>query len=569
MSPSDQLENKSAFIVKAISINDETDFDAGIIVFDGHGKIMAEEIGIVKAQLPRGLYTIRIERFGETKEKVVIHREDTNLSILVPHRNSAMPSADTIHSHIAFRDAATKYSLESTFNQQGVNRNFPRLMIMVRKSDDNPASTIKLSSDFMLINENGKLITGFDSNYIKPAQSSSYIVYSARLRPGNYILAQYVGTQVQMLPITLHDKWDNFIFIPYENGPKFSMASIQMVRCNQGYDTNDKLAAQIDAALLGLGSRLDLMRSQVRRAAIYGKFSHPLIGLVGAYAHFMGDDRKEKLERQVLRNLWSLMRGSPDVLALLLISLSREDLELSLDKATFCDAAEEAFGERIDNFLPLTFPPILQTALEVILRATEIIPELVKQDSWLETAGNSSFGSGVWAVWAQPRTDMIHEPVLLAGAASSQMPSTQKLYPAVKRALGHMSKQSPRAISAQSPLGNIVAPSQEAYQLLVKDINEQLHGYQIKVSDPTGMENKTVRDLVNTIRIEARPAAIGSSIADKTQLKPLNNLETWLIEEVRELIDKKQFDAGKLAKKYGVSIHSIKRAASLKLGRRR
>lgn len=555
MSPSDLPGPTYPFTIRAHAP------DARIKVYDGHGTLRDEAEGSVSLRLPKGLYTVRVERFGEMKEEVVVHRDGTDRPIDTPLRNSAMPMSDTRHTHEFLQAAARKYSTRSTFPQAKAKGQWPRLMVFVRSASDGPDQTLEVHPGLRLYNEAGDVISDFAAGQIQPDRSDVFAVYSALLKPGNYILAQARKSRIEMLPVSLHQRWDQFIFVPFQRRPLLSRASIKTVHSGEGYDPDDHEAARIDAALQGLGSRLDLLSPGDRNIAIYGKFENPLLGLIGAHSHFLGTDRKEKLERQVLHNLWDLMPGSPDVIALLLMSLDRDEGGLPRSEAELDRAALDAFGHRVSEKLPLMFPPMLSSALQAIMRATQELPDLVGEGSWLEAAGNSSFGSGVWAVWDQPieRTSVRQDVDSKTIYASP--PSTQKLYPAVKRAIALAADTVAQDITAQTRLDDIFQPSAFSLERLMMDVDVQ--GYSLGAAPQDLRSAETVRDLVNVVRQTAQARPVDTEELLISKFGPLLEIEDWLIDAVHDEIEVKQFDAGRIAKRLAVSRHSVERAALL------
>lgn len=563
MSRSKNKGNPTDFFVQAADLKGGSDASAKIKIFDGHGALCGEGDGSVSLKLPKGLYTARIERFGEMREEVIIHRETTDREVDIPRRNSAMPMSDTTHTHEFLQCSAIKYSTQSTFKQIGIDKNWPRLMIMVRGSGEQSDQGVQFFSDLVLFNSNGRRVSNFAIDQKQPPQSDVFAVYSALLKPGNYILSSLSGKRRQMLPISLNGGWDNFIFIPYQKRPKLSASSIKVVRHDDGYDPNDELSAKIDAALLGLGSRLDLLNPEDRSAALYGKFSHPLLGLIGAHSHFLGKDRKEKLEAMVLSNLWSLMPGAPDVIALLLMKLDRDEGNFPQSKAELDEEAKRAFGEKISGLLPLTFPPMLNSAMQAIMRATQSLPDLVKEESWLEAAGNSSFGSGPWALWDQPTWHHPDSKEPIRKTYGIAMPSTQKLYPAIKKAIANVSIHATSEIIAQASIVQFINPTQFNITQLMKDVNERVPDYSLGLAGPSVKKMETIRDLMRQIRETATPRFRDEASMGTSSFKPHSQVEDWLVNLVHHQIAEDSFDAGKVAKQYAVSKRGVERAAAI------
>lgn len=566
MSPSDPAASTSAFKVRAHDpAGGYHDPDAWIKVYDGHGNLRAEGEGSVSLDLPKGLYTVRVERFGEMREEVVVHRDGTDRPIEAPLRNSAMPMSDTRHTHGFLQASAERYSTRSTFEQGGANDDWPRLMIFVRSAAEEAEQVVEVRPGLTLYNAAGDVVSAFAAEETRPDRPDAFVVYSALLEPGNYILAQSLGSRLEMLPVTLHGRWDQFIFVPFQKRARLSRSSIKTVRHGRGYDPQDHEASRIDAALLGLGSRLDLLSPRDRDIAIYGKFDNPLLGLIGAHSHFLGRKRKEKLEAQVLHNLWRLMPGSADVIALLLMALDRDEGGLPGSIAELDEAARAAFGQGIGEYLPLTFPPMLSSALQALMRATDALPDLIGEGSWLETAGNSSFGSGVWAVWDQPAApDTDVSSPRLRESAQQPRPSPQVLFNAVKDAIVSVSDMEKTQISAQSRLDELLINSERGgVGRLLETVIGRAADYNLNLRPEALFGAVTVGDVV-TAMLRVEPFAL-EAIAPPSvsKLGPAPEIEDWLIDYVHDEIEADRFDAGGIARRLAVSRHSVERAAEL------
>lgn len=543
---------------------------AKLTIFDSEGTEWKTNNGKVTTELLPGLYTARIEYLGSMREEVIIHRNDTDQTVLLPKRNSAMPMADTKFTHEYLEKAAQIYSVNSTFEQINTNKLFSRLMIMIRKIGDNKDTKGALLPKAVLLDEQGIIVSELQQDETFPEEPKTFIVYSALLEPGNYILSVESLSQMQMLPISLFSGWDTFIFVPYQNGLRLSSTSIKVVEHDKGYHPNDELSAQIDAALLGLGSRLDLLDDDLRQIALYGKFNHPFIGLIGAHSHFRGSNRKQRLESQVLFNLWNLLPGSTDVIALLLMSLeySESGIPSSIDKLD--QKAEQAFDTKISHLLPLSFPPMLNSSLETILRATINLPMLIKDDSWIEAAGNSSCGSNLWSVWKQPG-----RLYSVLSADSIDLPngpelSTQKLYPAVKKAISAASNKALSEINANTRLIDIFKSSQSVFQnieYIIGMVELDLSDFKLDKINKIINTLETVRDFVKQVQLDATPI-----FAEKKNFKlqkvskkfsPSFEIDDWLIELVHEKIKDNNLDIGQFSKIYSVSRNTIEKALML------
>lgn len=566
MSPSNEATPFKVKIFSSDQPNAAVAYRAKITIFNSQGKECGSGRGTVTLDLPPGLYTARIEYLGAMREEVVIHRDSTDQTVQLPKRNSAMPMANTSHNHEFLQMAAIDFSKKSTFDQAGVNTSLPRLMIMMRKTGDDKGNQENLAPEAVLLDEEGKVVSDFSADKTSTQDPKTYLVYSALLKPGNYILSVNCGSRMEMLPISLFKTWDTFAFIPYQKGLRLSATSLKITEHNSGYDPEDWLSAEIDAALLGLGSRLDLLDPDVQNSALVGKFDHPLIGLIGAHSHFRGTKRKERLESQVLYNLWNLLPGSIDVIALLLMSLGHDEDGIPSSIIELDRKAEEAFGSKISHLLPLSFPPMLNSSLDAISRATKELPTLIKDDSWIEAAGNSTYGSNLWATWDQQGTIWTSPQAGIFEQTEASQPSTQKLYPAVKKAIAAVAQRKASEIIANAEIDQLFDRTESTLESVINIMDLDVSDFRLNPLSTVSSPVKTVRDLVKQVQQEAKPIYDDASPDQpvrqtaNSKFSPSFELDDWLVDLVHEKIEDEKLDIGQFAKIYAVSRNTIAKA---------
>ena len=521
-----------------------------ITVFDGHNRIRARGVGALDECLPKGLYQVRLERLGAMQDHLVIHDKATDAAFPPPRRSSAMPSTDTTETHEFYQEPGAHFSMHSTAPDPATAQDHARLMIMLRASGEGDCTGQALSEGLALFAEGGVQVTGFDATETARDEAAGWLIYSALLPAGNYLLVHQAGSgQARFLPLQLHRGWDASVFVPHDKGLRLTRASLDLVRAGRGFDPADRLAQTIDGAMQGLGESLDLLPADMRRAAIYGKFDHPLHGLIGAHAHFLGAERRERLEGQVLRNLWRLLPGSPDVIALLLMALEREEAGYPDSLEALLDIAETAFGTGADRpppRFPLTFPPMLRPGLRALLRASLRIPGRIGPGSGLEAATLSSFsGGGAWSVWEQERAETL--PV----AAPDAPPSTQKIYAVIKRAISDRAGVPRHRVTAATRMRDVLTNPQEAMPGLLRDMASDL---QVPMVEAVPVEPaERVRDLMHQVQDRARSTA--SSVAPQTAVPD------WLIDYARDAVgDAEEPDATALAGRAGVPLRLMEAA---------
>ena len=531
----------------------DPDYDTRITVFDTNGREVGQSFGEAKLELPRGIYVVRAERLGEIGEdRYVLHEKDSNLELAVPKRYSAMPSFDTFHTQKFLRSAGEHFSRTSTRAAPQVHGGHSRLMILVRATGDHDHSHKHPAAGLGLFAEDGSRVSAFEPERTERDTAQGWVAFSSELPPGNYIVAHYHAKQTLSLPLLLHSGWDTLIFVPFERRVRLSAASIYMVSHDRGYDPADLLTQRLDAAIQGLGMQLDLLPKNLRLDAIRGKFKHPFIGLIGAYAHFLGDWRQERLERDMLHNLWRLLEGAPDVIALLLLAKQREG-QMPDTLEGLSRLGLQAFGTPLHDHLPMHFPPMLRSGLETIVRASQCLPCLIAPGSWLEAAASSAYADGAWSVWDKAvQWQVQHDDSQLP----AQSPSPQRTYWAVKRAIARVSTHEPQAIHADDTLAKLVDTEREDLVGVFHSIEQELPGYDIAAGPEIVRMNQSVRELVRRVGDATRPAGLAI-------LRPDTTLPDWLVNLVQEHMarDQSQDRLLTVARITGMPLGTVERAA--------
>ncbi|WP_146348147.1 hypothetical protein [Falsiphaeobacter marinintestinus] len=536
------------------------DYDTRLTVFDGHGLKVGQAFGKITLGLPPGIYSVRAERLGEIGDDIVfLHEKDDEKEIPIPRRHSAMPSSDTANTHEFLQAAGYEFSRRATWDNPAAGPDDPLLMILVRSTGDGDQSGIRPAQSLALFKEDGTLVTRFEPDRVQGNTSEGWVVFSARLDPGNYILSHFEDTHAVSLPILLaRKKFDTLVFVPYETRPRLSAASVDMCRRNEGYNPDDKFTQHIDAAIQGLGMRLDLLSDDLRREAIYGKFGHPFHGLIGAHAHFLGPKKSERLERQVLKNLWRLLEGSVDVIALLLLAQEREEGGMPKSIDDLNAAASRAFGTTLEGYLPLSFPPMLRSGLNSLVRASLDLPELIAPGSWLESAANSSYADGAWSVWDQDVASLVNKDAPALGVEAA--PSRQKLYPAIKRAIARQIARSTNSITADDSLGDLLGGQTKSFPVILESIARDMPEFEIQLQPQIIDLRDQVRDLAHRLRRGSQPRTPEPQV-----MEPDTSIPSWLVAMVQDQMksDGDDFDPKAVARAASVPLASVKRATDL------
>ncbi len=527
--------------------------ETGITVFDGYNRVCASGEGRVSEVLPKGLYMVRLERFGAMEEHLVIHEQNNSLDFMPPARNSAMPTMDTRHTHEYYQGPSMEYSRKSTLDEHAVSDSHVRMMVMIRARGEQDYSGIDLSAGLSLFTAAGRLVSGFEDNETVRDSRSGWRIYSEMLPPGGYLLVLIVRDVVRFLPVRLYPGWDSFIFLPYEQQLRLTQASLDMVPAGSGFEPGNSLTMAIDGALKGLGERLDLLPEPLRMEALYGKFEHPLLGLVGAHAHFMGKLRKERLEEAVLNNLWSLLPDSPDVIALLIMALEH-DHTFPDSMQALQEKAAQAFGASCRSSLEMEFPPMLRSGLRALVRASGTIPDIIKAGSWLEAAALNDLAAGsAWTVWDQELSSV--RLVLQLPEGGREVPGTQHIYSSVKRAIATHAGVLVNTVRANDKVGSFFPTINKQLPDVLHDIAVDLGGIPLD-NVPRIQADDQVRDVMRKFKGTTHQSRIRA-----TGVTPQTAAPVWLLDFAREALEEietgEQPDFQALAFEAGVPLRQL------------
>ncbi|MDL2409157.1 hypothetical protein PY650_26675 [Rhizobium calliandrae] len=570
-SATSQEQQRFPFAITAVAPDGSGnwDYDCRITIFDGRNRIQGGGNGRVNLDLRKGLYVVRLVSAGSMTEKVIVHEGPTDLDIKGPVRSSALPASDTRDHHEYYIGPARQFSRESTTDAPPSSAGSCRLMIMFRTRDmeENGAfAGVDLGS---LQTPDGDVVTSFQDEDLARDPGAGWAIFSACLKPGPYLLINEENADQIVMPIHLFSGWDNLMFVPVdmtrgggreEKSPRvnLSRASLDMVAHDRGFEPDDGFSQKIDASVQVLGKRFGAIPENIRTAAINGKFDHPLAGLIGACAHFLRDEPDPNLEAAMLRNLWSLMPGSPDVIGLFFLSLRRKDSQRPTDLAALLAAAEAAFGKSIAALLPLATPPMLRPTLDAIIALSQELPDLIAARSWLETASISDYAAGPWGVFdGSPMVSLV-----VSAQRSVQAPlSHQKLYPIVKSVFSltlDLARRADWAISKDATIKSI-AESPLALELGRTQLGAKLQELQVQFFPDLIGANDTVSDVVSKIRDQSDNIMhIGVS----------SSLPQWLLDMAQDVVAQEDIDsmARDLARRAQVPIRVAASALQLAKG---
>lgn len=509
------------------------DYDCEITIFDGRNNIQSRGNGSVNLDLPKGLYVVRLVSAGTMTETVLSHEGPTREFIKAAKRSSALPASDTEESHEYYSGPARHFSRASTAEAPAWAAGPCRLMIMFRTRDLNETATFDGADFGSLQTLGGEIVTNFSDSDLSQDQNYGWSIFSTCLKPGTYLILNEVDGDGIVMPIHLFAGWDSLVFIPFDKRVHLARASVDMVAHDRGFEPNDGFTQKIDAAVQVLGKRFGEIPDAVRMGAIYSKFEHPLAGLIGACAHFLGDNRDTGLEEAMMRNLWALMPGSPDVIGLLFLSWRRSAFDRPRDFLSLLARAEAAFGKSIAGFLPLATPPMLRPILEAIISQSQEIPDLIAEQSWLETASISDYTAGPWAIF--DGGPMVSLAMSIQKTTHNPL-SHQKLYPIVKTVFSTTLRLARRAdweISKNATIKSI-AETPVARELGRTQLGAKLQELQIQFFPELIAADDTVADVVSKIRDKGETFL---------QVGVSSRLPPWLLDMAQDVVKRDDIDS--------------------------
>ncbi|MCM2435830.1 hypothetical protein [Agrobacterium rosae] len=557
MSPSDNT--LFPFVVQVIRADrqgEDTDYNCQITVFDGRNMIREVGTGWISTELPRGLYVVRLVSAGSMAETVVVHEAKTEQVLTAPMRSSALPTSDARESHEYYSGPAQLFSQRSTAEAVDSLKGSSRLMIMFRgreKIDEAAEAQVDFG---MLQTPNGEIVSCFGGSETVHDVEYGWSIFSCCLKPGPYLLIKEEEGGRIVMPIYLFEGWDSLMFVPVQKRVHFERASLDIVPHNAGFDPTDDLSQKVDAAIQVLGKHFGTMPDDIRIGAVYNKFKHPLAGLIGACAHFQSNNRDDRLENTMLRNLWKMMPGSPDVIGLLFLSWSHRGKTRPKRLAEILQLAERAFGESVENCFPLAVPPMLRPTLDAIVLQSQETPDLIEARSWLETASLSDYAAGPWAIFdGSPMLSFALDMQSVANPLSHQ-----KLYPIVKNVFSHgldLARRADWEISKNATIKSI-ADTPVARELGRTELGARLRELQVEFFPDLVAADDTVADVVSKIRDQ------GEIIM---QVGVSSSLPPWLLDMANKAVSTEDMDtmARNLARQARVPLRVA--SAALELAR--
>jgi hypothetical protein len=489
--------------------------DTHIVVRDGWDELVGEGDGRLELDLERGLYTLRLEQGGASREEVIRHVAASKIEPNAPQRNSALPSFDTKDAHEYYSYTADDLAKKDTRQGKPVFGATPvgvgQLFVFVRAVQGKRQPLLNPLQSLFLYDLGGNQLTDFGPEVISQNETKGWAGFSAPAPAGSYLL-RYAGLEPREMVLTVYADWQTQLFIPYEDRPLLARSSLLLAHPGQGFNPDDRTAQAVDAGLAGLQSGVNVLPREQREALLYGKFDNPMLGLIGAHLLLLQEKPDWQQLDVVLGNLDWLLPGAVDVRALRLVAALRRGEPL---------AAE-----------PVLAPPILRRGLDAIIAASSASPEIIPDGGVIERIAPYLLAETPWSIWALPEA--------LSGVADTRAKVSRLAAEKVESVPDLAAADSgPRL---QQAFGDLLSSlGSEASAGIGAALQGFTSGVMSLVSDP---RQPALRKIAHRMLMQGVDAAL-STRSERTSLPPSSaEMPAWVRSLLEEMVARAQRGGG-------------------------
>lgn len=371
-----------------------SDPDLLVTVLDGRDHVVysATQNDDRELVLPRGLYTVRLERNRLIRERVVRLANRTDLSDFDVPRYSAAPLHDSALSHEYYSEPAARFSLGFTRKPLAAMESgrsasllvFVRAVNVHQSFDANELTNGALA----LRNENGETVSEFSVHEVKTSNEYGWLALSAEAPPGFYRLVS-LSKPRREVPLYLFAGFQTQAFILHKDRLLIEVMRVLMAESEAGFQPSSRIQSILDTALEGLMNRAAELTLSAENSLLNEKFTNPILGLIGAYTMFrrlrslaktqevgQGDLYKVNI---VLANLESLIPDSPDLQAL---QLWRNELQ-----------------QVTAHSIHVKRPPIFRAGMAAIMQGALDGRVEIARRSLFERVTARQFADSPWVTW--------------------------------------------------------------------------------------------------------------------------------------------------------------------------
>lgn len=367
--------------------------DATVTIYDGRDRPVWSGGGgpRLTMSLPKGLYSVRVERLGRFVEQFVRLAEASEILPAVPERFTSAPLEGTATSHKYYSDNAVIHSQTETRAPIGDRQPTGGLFVFIRALDEQAARRVPddLGGSLVLRDAEGDEATSFDEAVTKRNPEFGWVALSVRAEPGFYAL-HHTGAPAREAALHVFAGWQTQVFVLYHASPRLETMRVFLAPIGQGFDPMDDQANAVDLALDGFQNDIETLPDDELRRLLGGKFSNPMLGIVGAHILLQRLSRQAAMGRSpntadrsllevVLGNLGYLLPGAADVAALQLLAARVLD--------------------RPPPSVPFMYPPMLRASLSAVVDASAQAPDLVPEEGLVDDIVTRVLADSPWSTW--------------------------------------------------------------------------------------------------------------------------------------------------------------------------
>jgi hypothetical protein len=299
--------------------------------------------------LPKGLYTIRVELNGKITDEVISLNKDTHVVVRKPPHSSndwnkakvidlprlysSAPLQNANHHHYYassfeyYTYPAVQHSRQPTCVLTGLQgEKAGSVFLFLRFPNKELYDRLRtqwrapFQSFFRLLDDDGTELCSFsDTTCVALDADMGSVALHVDVPPGLYFLS-YTGVNPRMVPVYVYKNWHTQLFLTLGAEPMFGTLRIFLSQ-DRNFNPDDINNQYIDILLDKLQNNVANLDDGLVEFSAHNKFESPMLALLCAYIYLQGTStRKDNLINQMLYNLDRLIlkdsSDSPDLRAL-------------------------------------------------------------------------------------------------------------------------------------------------------------------------------------------------------------------------------------------------------------
>jgi hypothetical protein len=355
---------------------------------------LPHDVRTVQVSVDPGVYAVRFRRGVAVTEKLTrVARSEAEVVVTMdeseePVFATAAPLQQGSKTDAAQRTAAEALSVSKPAAVVTASPDNGRLLIFLRADE---AVTTRLDAGLTVHALTGEEVANAEA-LGQWNQKDRWAGLHLSLPAGAYRIRRTVNSVAHEQIVHVRHEWQTQYFavavVGGEEVSTFSLISLMMAHESQGFDGSRSDGRYIEAAMRALRER-SAIPGPMSEQMLYGKFENPILGVLAALLQLRSPVLDPQTMRQVVDNLFWLMGPSPDVLAIGLALMTR-DQKLR---------EEAAFRQRFCVPQLLGVPPYFSESWRHICDATQWDATLMPLDSFSTRAAAALSKGSPWFRW--------------------------------------------------------------------------------------------------------------------------------------------------------------------------